>query len=84
VRQRTELPDGGSASRSSGNFALSLTEHAENGFFHWTEWIPVASSAFAVGVLRVPGGGRDLGFVFHADWTTGVVGPNDYWKGGPI
>jgi len=37
----------------AGNFALSLTDHAENGFFHWTEWIPVASSAFAVAFLVV-------------------------------
>lgn len=37
----------------AGNFVLSLTDHAQNGFFHWTEWIPVASSAFAVGFLFV-------------------------------
>ena len=36
-----------------GNFVLSLTDHAENGFFHWTEWIPVASSSFAVAFLLV-------------------------------
>ncbi len=36
-----------------GNFVLSLTDHAENGFFHWTEWIPVASSSFAVAFLAV-------------------------------
>jgi len=36
-----------------GNFVLSLTDHAENGFFHWTEWLPVVSSAFAVGFLAV-------------------------------
>jgi hypothetical protein len=36
-----------------GNFALSLTDHAENAFFHWTEWLPVASSAFAVSFLAV-------------------------------
>jgi len=36
-----------------GNFALSLTDHAANGFFHWTEWIPVVSSALAVGFLAV-------------------------------
>jgi hypothetical protein len=34
-----------------GNFIFSLTDHAQNGFFHWTEWIPVATSAFAVGFL---------------------------------
>jgi len=37
-----------------GNFIFSLTDHAQNGFFHKTEWIPVASSAFAVGFLVVP------------------------------
>ncbi len=34
-----------------GNFILSLADHAQNGFFHATEWIPVASSALAVGFL---------------------------------
>jgi len=34
-----------------GNFVFSLTDHAQNGFFHKTEWIPVASSALAVGFL---------------------------------
>jgi hypothetical protein len=37
----------------AGNFVLSLTDHAENGFFRWTEWLPVASSAFAVAFLSV-------------------------------
>lgn len=37
-----------------GNFVLSLTDHASNGFFARTEWIPVASSAFATGFLIVP------------------------------
>jgi len=36
-----------------GNFVLSLTDHAENGFFHWTEWLPVLSSSFAVTFLTV-------------------------------
>jgi hypothetical protein len=34
-----------------GNFIFSLTDHAQNGFFHETEWIPVGSSALAVGFL---------------------------------
>jgi hypothetical protein len=34
-----------------GNFVFSLTDHAQNGFYHWTEWVPVASSALAVGFL---------------------------------
>jgi hypothetical protein len=37
-----------------GNFLFSLTDHAQNAFYHWTEWIPVISSAFAVGFLCVP------------------------------
>jgi len=37
-----------------GNFVLSVTDHAQNGFFHETEWIPVASSAFAIGFLLIP------------------------------
>jgi hypothetical protein len=38
----------------AGNFIFSLTDHAQNGFFHWTEWIPVVSSALAVGFLVTP------------------------------
>jgi preprotein translocase subunit Sss1 len=38
----------------AGNFIFSLTDHAQNGFFHRTEWIPVISSAVAVGFLLVP------------------------------
>src|SRR5262249_52875373 len=37
-----------------GNLIFSLADHAQNGFFHATEWIPVASSAFAVGFLLLP------------------------------
>ena len=36
-----------------GNLALSLADHAQNGFFHSTEWIPVAASAMAVSFLAV-------------------------------
>lgn len=37
-----------------GNFIFSVTDHAQNGFYHITEWIPVASSALAVGFMVVP------------------------------
>ena len=37
-----------------GNFVFSLTDHAQNGFFNPLEWIPVVSSALAVGFLLVP------------------------------
>lgn len=35
----------------AGNFALSLTDHAQNGFFYPAEWIPVGAAALAVGYL---------------------------------
>jgi hypothetical protein len=38
----------------AGNFVFSLTDHAQNGFFNPIEWVPVASSALAVGFLLVP------------------------------
>lgn len=37
-----------------GNFVLSLTDHAINGFFKWEEWIPVVSAAFATAFLALP------------------------------
>lgn len=53
-----------------GNFALSLTDHAINGFFMWAEWIPVVSSALAIGFLAAL-------MAFHATrkflWLTAVV-----------
>jgi hypothetical protein len=36
-----------------GNFGMSLLDHAQNGLFHWTEWIPVVSGAFGVSFLGV-------------------------------
>ena len=38
----------------AGNFVFSLTDHAQNGFFNPVEWLPVASSAIAVGFLLAP------------------------------
>jgi hypothetical protein len=37
-----------------GNFIFSVADHAQNGFFYPDEWIPVVSSAFAVGILALP------------------------------
>jgi hypothetical protein len=37
-----------------GNFVFSLTDHATNGFFNPVEWVPVVSSACAIGFLVVP------------------------------
>jgi hypothetical protein len=44
------LANGGFA----GNFIFSVTDHAQNGFYHPSEWIPVCSSALAVGFMIVP------------------------------
>ena len=38
----------------AGNFIFSLTDHAQNGFFNPVEWVPVISSACAIGALVVP------------------------------
>jgi len=35
----------------AGNFVLSLTDHAQNGFFYPAEWLPVGAAALAVGYL---------------------------------
>lgn len=37
-----------------GNFVFSVTDHAQNGFFRPIEWLPVVSSALAVGFLLAP------------------------------
>lgn len=38
----------------AGNYLFSLTDHAQNGFFHRSEWVPVVSSAMTVGFLAAP------------------------------
>ena len=37
----------------AGNFVFSLSDHAQNGFFNPIEWLPVVSSALAIGFLVV-------------------------------
>jgi hypothetical protein len=48
----------------AGNFGLSLSDHAVNGFYHWTEWIPVFSCALAVGFLIILFAGAGSGQSF--------------------
>ena len=36
-----------------GNFALSLADHAQNGFFYASEWIPVVTAALIVGFVAL-------------------------------
>ena len=65
----------------AGNFIFSLTDHAQNGFFHRTEWIPVISSGVAVGFLIIPvvqkadrAFSRLCGFVMLAQAAVGALG----------
>ncbi len=63
-----------------GNFILSLADHAQNGFFLISEWIPVVSSAFAVSFLGLALRDRRRGFllvclaVLGVQAIVGVVG----------
>ena len=64
-----------------GNFALSLSDHAQNGFFNRLEWVPVFSSALAVGFLLTallrplsPGFVRACWAVLALQAATGLVG----------
>jgi hypothetical protein len=63
-----------------GNFVLSVCDHAQNGFFHLTEWIPVVTSAVAIGFLIVALWDRDPRFrrltygVLVAQVGVGVLG----------
>jgi hypothetical protein len=36
-----------------GNFALSVLDHAQNGFFYWSEYVPVVTAAFGASFLGV-------------------------------
>ena len=47
----------------AGNFVLTLCDHAQNGFFHPTEWVPVVGSALAVGFLATALFERSRGFL---------------------
>ncbi len=64
-----------------GNFVLSVLDHAQNGFFVTSEWIPVAASALAIGTMAVAlakphDGGylRFVGLVLALEIVVGVVG----------
>jgi hypothetical protein len=54
-----------------GNFGMSLLDHAQNGLFHWTEWVPVISAAFGASFLLVVLLRRDAAFIRI---TYGVLG----------
>ena len=64
----------------AGNLGLSLLDHAQNGFFRWTEWIPVEAAAFGTSFLFVawlrPRAAlvRATQIVLAADAVVGVLG----------
>lgn len=52
-----------------GNFVLSLCDHAQNGFYHWSEWIPVVAAAMGVGFLTTAVLARPrAGFLKGVSW----------------
>jgi len=64
-----------------GNFALSLLDHAQNGFFVTLEWVPVGASAVAIGTIVValatPHDGaylRFVGLILTLQIVVGAVG----------
>ena len=48
-----------------GNFILALCDHAQNGFFVQSEWIPVIASALAIGFLIPSLCGKNLAPFIH-------------------
>jgi hypothetical protein len=66
-----------------GNFVLTLTDHAANGFFMKTEWTPVISSAFATGfliaVLFLPISRRFLDLCVVVMIAQALVGIMGFW-----
>jgi hypothetical protein len=54
-----------------GNFGMSLLDHAQNGLFRWTEWVPVISAATATGFLVVVLVRREATFIRI---TCGILG----------
>jgi len=63
-----------------GVFVLALCDHAQNGFFHASEWWPVAASALAAGFLAMALADRGVAFariclgVLTLQALTGVIG----------
>ena len=64
-----------------GNFLLSALDHAQNGFFDAAEWIPVITSALAVGcVITLYCQPDQMGFskycatVFAINFIVGIAG----------
>ena len=65
-----------------GVFVLTLCDHAQNGFFHASEWWPVAASALAAGFLAVALAERRAAFLricFGVLALQAVVGLIGFW-----
>lgn len=66
----------------AGNYLLSLLDHEQNGFFRWSEWIPVGAAALAVPALvlvalrpRSSGGLVPVvGWILAAEAGVGILG----------
>ncbi len=54
-----------------GNFGMALLDHAQNGLFHWTEWVAVVSAALGATFLFVVLLRREPAFI---RMTYGILG----------
>ena len=55
-----------------GNFALSILDHAQNGFFSRAEWIPVVAAAFGASFLLLAVLRPDPAFLRLCFWVCGA------------
>ncbi len=57
----------------AGNFALTLADHAQNGFFHASEWLAVLAAAFGFAFLLVAvWARRDRAYLRACVWMMGA------------
>ncbi len=52
----------------AGNLALSLADHAQNGFFSALEWLPVIAAAYGFAFLAVAVGSRSRAYLTACIW----------------
>lgn len=57
----------------AGNFALTLADHAQNGFFHASEWLAVLGAAFGLAfLLTAIWAHRDVSFLKACGWMMAI------------
>lgn len=56
-----------------GNFGLSLLDHAQNGFFRASEWVPVGAAAYGIAFLALAVGHAPTGLRRELRWACVAV-----------